>query len=144
MLKLLFKLFNVEYIRYRHFIMIKLLSPVEYLKDTFFCHRVDSANHYVRDDYLVGKCSGKRVLHFGFLDCPITEEKINSCKLLHSKIIDVASYVYGVDIDEMSLAEYRRLTGDSQNCIQDILIDDIDLSIFKNNYDICNGTGMLC
>lgn len=104
--------------------------------NTFFNHKVDDLECFVRDTYIVKLCNNKRVLHFGFLDCPITQEKITFGELLHTKISSVAKYVFGVDIDDVALSEYRKLSGDVQNCTLNILQDNVDLSLFENNYDL--------
>ncbi len=53
-----------------------------------------------RDDWLIKACQGKRVLHIGCTDYPITNSKVLNKKLLHVKLGEVASEIIGVDIDK--------------------------------------------
>jgi SAM-dependent methyltransferase len=73
-----------------------------------------------REEYLVGVSRGKKVLHFGFLDSPFSEERIRSGELLHTKLKKVASQLYGIDNDQVSLDRYRQLTGDRNNDVGDV------------------------
>lgn len=74
----------------------------------------------IREEYLVEMCTGKRVLHFGFLDAPFSEDRIRSGELLHLKLKQVASHLYGIDCNRPSLDRYRQLTGDNNNDIEDV------------------------
>ncbi len=74
----------------------------------------------LREEFILQLADQKRVLHFGFLDAPFSEEKIRSGSLLHSQLLPRAGYLFGVDIDTDSLALYRSLTGDHQNILYDI------------------------
>ncbi len=67
-------------------------------------HRRITMSDYLpyRDDYIVEKCKGKKVLHIGATDAPFTEEKFNKGTLLYSKIATVASEQLGVDLDRKS------------------------------------------
>lgn len=104
--------------------------------DSLFVHPQPNLERVVREDYLIDACRGKRVLHFGFLDIPITVEKISSGTLLHTKISRVASSLYGVDIDEVGITDYRRLTGDSENSDSDLLLPESNLSFLSERFDI--------
>lgn len=79
-----------------------------------------SMQSVIREDYLVDISRGKRVLHFGFLDSPFSEDRIRSGELLHLKLKNVASELYGIDSDQASLDRYRQLTGDKDNAAADI------------------------
>ena len=57
----------------------------------------------LRDEYVVEKCSDKKVLHIGACDAPFTKEKFENNLLLHGKLIDSASELIGVDIDDQSI-----------------------------------------
>lgn len=46
---------------------------------------------------IVELCRGRRVLHLGCGDAPLTEAKISSGKLLHAKLCEVAAQCFGVD-----------------------------------------------
>lgn len=134
--KLIKKIFPIKAYRVGNVLFIKFGSLNTNYRDSLFIHNVSGLKCFVRDDYIINLCKNKRVLHFGFLDCPITQEKINTYELLHTKISSVASYLFGVDIDDNALLKYRELSGDSQNCILDILQDNSDLAIFNNKFDV--------
>ncbi|OQA47801.1 MAG: hypothetical protein BWY47_01328 [Bacteroidetes bacterium ADurb.Bin302] len=53
-----------------------------------------------REDFLVKYCSNKSVLHLGFVDSELLNERINNNKWLHSKLNSVCASLWGVDIDE--------------------------------------------
>lgn len=73
-----------------------------------------------REQRLLELATGKRVLHFGFLDSIFLERKLADASLLHSRLGKVASELYGVDIDTGLLDQYRSTTGDTRNLIWDI------------------------
>lgn len=104
--------------------------------DVFYNSFNDSLTTVIRETYLNNLSTGKRVLHFGFLDSPFSEDNIRSGNLLHLKIKKKASYTYGVDIDTESLSNYRKVTDDLENVITDIQKESLDLSIFDNSYDL--------
>ena len=73
-----------------------------------------------REQRLLELASGKRVLHFGFLDSIFLERKLADSSLLHSRLGKVARDLYGVDINAELLDQYRSVTGDLKNLIWDI------------------------
>lgn len=94
-----------------------------------------SRRSVIREEYLVDISRGKRVLHFGFLDSPFSEERIHSGELLHLKLRNVASQLYGLDSDHISLERYRQLTGDNNNSVGDIQREMQD-GILTDAYDL--------
>ncbi len=88
-----------------------------------------------REAYLLSLASGKRVLHFGFLDSIFLEQKISNATLLHLKLKEQATALYGVDINGEVLAKYRLLTGDFNNCLFDIAEDEIP-SELQQEFDL--------
>lgn len=56
-----------------------------------------------RADFVLDRCKGKKVLHLGCVDEGLTEERIKSENLLHFKLINVATEVWGVDISEKGI-----------------------------------------
>lgn len=106
-------------------------------KDSIFVQqfRELSQRSVNREEYLVDASRGKKVLHFGFLDSPFSEERIRSGELLHLKIKHVASQLYGIDNDRESLERYRQLTGDGNNDIGDAQ-KDLQHEIDSRAYDI--------
>ena len=51
-----------------------------------------------RMDFVLERCEGKKVLHLGCVDEGLTEERIKKGELLHTRLIDVAKEMWGVDI----------------------------------------------
>lgn len=67
-----------------------------------------------RDDWLVESCRGKRVLHVGCTDYPITTYKIENNKLLHARLVQVATEVIGLDIDKEGIETLSSLMPDQK------------------------------
>ena len=98
--------------------------------DSLFVHKLHGILNVERKKYLMDKATGRGVLHFGYLDTPFLLEKIESKTMLHEHIKDVAKVAYGVDVNEIDLAQYREITGDERNMILDISSVNFDPSIF--------------
>ena len=64
-----------------------------------------------RDDWIVKKCSGKRVLHVGCTDAPQTEKKARQGVLLHKTLAQVTDELLGLDIAEKELSFMREELG---------------------------------
>jgi hypothetical protein len=66
--------------------------------------------HYIpdRDQWILKQCAGKRVLHLGCTDWPVTAERLKAGKLLHQKLTSVCSLVVGVDPDEEGINSRRQ------------------------------------
>jgi hypothetical protein len=103
-----------------------------------FCHSwAGLADRTVdRESFLLELCRGKRVLHFGFVDAPFSENRTKSGQLLHLKIKQSATYAYGADIDDKSIASYRQLTGDNENAVVDIISPQSRLDTLAKEFDI--------
>ena len=56
-----------------------------------------------RMDLILGACVGKSVLHLGCTNYPYTREAIERGMLLHHRIQDVASELYGFDYDQKGI-----------------------------------------
>ena len=56
-----------------------------------------------RDEYIIDTCAGKRVLHTGATDWPLTKEKLNNNSLLYKEIDKVAVAQLGIDLDKESV-----------------------------------------
>jgi 2-polyprenyl-3-methyl-5-hydroxy-6-metoxy-1,4-benzoquinol methylase len=65
-----------------------------------------------RDNWLIDTCRGKKVLHVGCTDSPITAEKVASRELLHFKLAEVADQIIGLDIDREGIAVLSELMPD--------------------------------
>lgn len=89
---------------------------------SIFCHSLKdvSKNNFHRESLILELSKKRRVIHFGFLDKPFLEEKINNKSLLHLKLREQATKVWGIDIDKDQLEKYRIITNDKDNCIFDI------------------------
>ena len=47
-----------------------------------------------RVDFILDKCTGKKVLHIGFSDYPFTVEKIGNGSLLHTQLKKVTAKIF--------------------------------------------------
>jgi 2-polyprenyl-3-methyl-5-hydroxy-6-metoxy-1,4-benzoquinol methylase len=66
-----------------------------------------------RDALLVDLCSGRRVLHVGCADAPLTAGRLDDGTLLHEQLLRHASALHGVDIDAAAVQlVLERLGGD--------------------------------
>jgi predicted SAM-dependent methyltransferase len=116
----------------------RLNRDSKYMFDKNFFHPFkDVAEKCVkRADFLIELCKDKSVLHFGFVDSPFSQQRIVSGELLHLKIKNVASFLFGVDIDVEAVKKYRDFTGDFNNSILDVHEDLLDPDAFSNKYDL--------
>jgi 2-polyprenyl-3-methyl-5-hydroxy-6-metoxy-1,4-benzoquinol methylase len=83
-------------------------------KSGFFSQQLVSAPVMAnRDVLLLNLCAGRRVLHVGCADSPLTDERLDNESLLHAKLLREASAVHGVDVDRASVEILRdRLGGE--------------------------------
>ncbi len=91
--------------------------------DAFFVQRFEGLPVVPRTEFLVDLARGRRVLHFGFLDHPLTAEKLRSGALLHAHLGRVAAALHGLDVDPAAIELYRRESGDTANGVLDIETD---------------------
>lgn len=56
-----------------------------------------------RHPFLVDYCKNKRVLHVGCVDAGLLEERFSTDQLLHQKLHDVCSELWGTDIDNSGI-----------------------------------------
>lgn len=61
-----------------------------------------------RDSHLLEICKNKKIVHFGCTDWPYQIEQIANGNLLHSKLINTANSVIGIDVDSEGIAELQR------------------------------------
>lgn len=80
----------------------------------FFTHRLATGPVMdERDELLLSLCAGRRVLHIGCADHPLTAERMRDGSILHAQLLQHASKVLGVDIDEPGIELLRgHLGGD--------------------------------
>lgn len=62
-----------------------------------------------RISHLLQICEGKRVLHLGCTDWPLTRERASARELLHQKLASSASSIVGVDADQSGVDALREL-----------------------------------
>ena len=60
-----------------------------------------------RQDFVIARCEGKRVLHIGCVDAGLLEERYRSGELMHQRLAEVASELHGTDVDRAGLAFMR-------------------------------------
>ncbi|HET9624036.1 MAG TPA: methyltransferase domain-containing protein [Kofleriaceae bacterium] len=60
-----------------------------------------------RRAYILDACRGARVLHLGCVDHPFLAERLAAGTLLHAAIAEVASELWGVDLDAAGLETLR-------------------------------------
>ncbi|MCW2903800.1 MAG: methyltransferase [Streptosporangiaceae bacterium] len=78
----------------------------------FFAHRlVAGPVRDERDALLLSLCEGRRVLHIGCADHPLTAERVKDGSILHARLLTHASDVLGVDIDRHGVELLREHLG---------------------------------
>lgn len=111
-----------------------------YLADTnsVFYHHLPSeaSKSHDRVSFIKDITAQKRVLHFGFTDAPFTVERVASGELLHSQLRKTSAFLYGLDIDQQSIEQYRQITQDFDNAVLDIQEPLPNADFLKNNYDV--------
>ena len=94
--------------------------------------------HYIfdRDEWIVQQCAGKRVLHLGCTDWPLTADRLKEGRLLHHKLVSTCNLVIGVDPDEEGIACLRQfmpahtfhaITAEEMHTIQEIAETEWDI-----------------
>ena len=61
-----------------------------------------------RDAWIINLCTGKKVLHLGCTDWPLTDDRLNKGDLLHQKLSGVCELLVGVDPDENGIKAMRK------------------------------------
>ena len=61
-----------------------------------------------RQDLVVERCRGRRVLHLGCVDAGLLEERLRRGELMHQRLAAVAGDLWGLDIDAAGLDALRR------------------------------------
>lgn len=102
----------------------------------FFRQRFGDLEVVHRNTFLVEVARGRRVLHFGFLDHPLTTDKLTDGRLLHARIGKVAASLYGLDVDASALELYRSVTGDRENGLLDIEADGPLDAALRDRFDL--------
>jgi 2-polyprenyl-3-methyl-5-hydroxy-6-metoxy-1,4-benzoquinol methylase len=87
-----------------------------------------------RDDWILGKVRGKRVLHAGATDSPLSARRASLGELLHQKLNRTDCKVIGVDLDADAIDVLRREHG-----IENILhgnLEHIDRLFPHRSFDV--------
>jgi hypothetical protein len=90
----------------------------------------------VREKFLIDLCRGKRVLHFGFVDAPFSEDRIRKGLLLHQQLKGAAAWLFGLDIDAAALSTYQQLTGDTNHALLDVTAPLPEADFLGQQYDL--------
>lgn len=96
-----------------------------------------------RDKWLVNECRGKRVLHIGCTDHPITAHKIAQNKLLHTQLVRVAAEVIGLDIDKEGIDTLSSLMPEQQFILHSAEESDQCTSLSEQRFDIIVATDVI-
>jgi 2-polyprenyl-3-methyl-5-hydroxy-6-metoxy-1,4-benzoquinol methylase len=72
-----------------------------------------------RDALLLRLCAGRRVVHVGCADHPLTEERLRDGSILHARLMKDAAEVLGVDVDPAGIEKLRTQLG-GQYLVQDL------------------------
>lgn len=62
-----------------------------------------------RQDMVVERCRGKRVLHLGCVDAGLLEQRYQKGELMHQRLAVVAHELWGVDLDAQGIQRLREL-----------------------------------
>lgn len=57
-----------------------------------------------RQEFVIERCRGKRVLHIGCVDAGVLDERFQAGTLMHQRLAAVASELWGLDIDAEGIA----------------------------------------
>ncbi|MFF5013627.1 class I SAM-dependent methyltransferase [Streptomyces sp. NPDC001165] len=78
----------------------------------FFVHRLATGPvAEERDEVLLRLCAGRRVLHVGCTDHPLTGERLRDGSILHAKLMKTGNEVLGVDVDREGIELLRTHLG---------------------------------
>jgi len=81
-----------------------------------------------RDDFIVELCRGKRIVHLGACDAPMSLEKAERGELLHQKLGRSAASLHGLDNDRSAIELLRTKFGIVDIELRDLSIPPTELS----------------
>jgi predicted TPR repeat methyltransferase len=86
-----------------------------------------------REEYILARCAGRRVLHLGFADAPLTTQRLAAGTLLHSRLRRVAAQCTGIDFDEAAALEVQEALG-----VGDVIVGDAAMAatLTGGGYDV--------
>lgn len=71
-------------------------------------HKISHVKVVNRDEFLIKYSKGKSLLHLGFVDSDLMNDKMIHNKWLHSKLHCVCSELWGVDIDKKGILKAKK------------------------------------
>jgi SAM-dependent methyltransferase len=74
-----------------------------------FAHDLPPGPPQDREDFILGLCAEKRVIHLGFVDEHQLEAKRERGRWLHERLGAVASHLIGIDLDTVGVETAREL-----------------------------------
>ena len=83
-----------------------------------------------KNEFIKRYAEGKRVLHVGCSDWPITQSRIDSHELLHGELSDHASYLMGIDLSEDGIDCMKR------HGFENIYVMDAEKMSINEKFDI--------
>lgn len=86
-----------------------------------------------RVEVIIDACRGKRVLHLGCTNSPYTAESLADGSLLHSRLVEVADTVHGIDNDLESMGLMNE-AGYTHLHVADL--EDLENSGLTHEYDV--------
>jgi len=89
-----------------------------------------------RDDWIIEFCRGKRILHLGCTDYPVTQSKIDKGYLLHDKLDKITEYLFGIDNDKEGIEQLSKLFPNSKLIVQNAEKLDECLEINQEHFDV--------
>lgn len=90
----------------------------------------------IREQWLVERAAGRRVIHVGFVDYPLLESKVSSGDWLHVRLAEVAESIVGIDVDAEGVRWARNqgfeayaIDASSKEQVEDLHVEAADLVI---------------
>ena len=88
-----------------------------------------------RHPYIIDYCQNKKILHIGCVDAGLMLERYKNGQLLHQKLDDVCSELWGVDIDKEGI-DFLQSNGFENVYVMDVTnYDNVDI-LFKQKFDV--------
>lgn len=97
-----------------------------------FLQETGSPRVHYKINFLMRKCAGKKVIHFGFVDSPFTGVSVHGDTFLHLQLRAVCGELLGVDYDSAAVELYKKATGDPNVVAADIYDLEMSRPRFQN------------
>jgi 2-polyprenyl-3-methyl-5-hydroxy-6-metoxy-1,4-benzoquinol methylase len=95
-----------------------------------------------RQDFVIERCKGKKVLHLGCVDSGLLGERFARGELMHQKLAKVASELWGIDIDCDRIRFLRDHGFENLTCADVCYLEEIK-EITDEEFDIIVATELL-